>query len=62
MKQDVVILTYTFTVIWSFTESRIAFIQAVDSLGNFNEPYPVYAREFENRAYVPIVIKEAVAL
>jgi len=58
MEQDVVTLTYPFTITWTFNESRIVFVQAVDNAGNFSEPYPVYAREFENRVFLPIIFKQ----
>ena len=58
MEQDVVTLTYPFTITWTFNESRIVFVQAVDNAGNFSEPYPVYAREFENRVFLPVIFKQ----
>ncbi len=58
MVQDVITLIYPLTVTWGFNESRIAFVQAVDGVGNISEPYPVYAREFDNKVFLPIVIKQ----
>ncbi len=58
MVQDVLTLTYPLTITWGFNESRIAFVQAVDGVGNVSEPYPVYAREFDNKVFLPIVIKQ----
>ncbi len=58
MLQDMISLPYTSTVTWRFDESRVAWVQVKDGVGNVSEPYPVYAREIEwLKVYLPLVVK-----
>jgi murein DD-endopeptidase MepM/ murein hydrolase activator NlpD len=60
MQEGVVTLPYASTITWEFNESRIAWVQAEDSLGNLSAPHPVYASEsnIDNQVYLPLVMKQ----
>ena len=43
MVEDVVTVSYTPTVTWTFDDRRVVWVQLSDSVGNWSEPYPAYA-------------------
>jgi len=56
----VVTLPYTDTVTWVFDERRVLWVQVKDSVGNWSEPYPVYAAPMQatqQQLYLPLVLR-----
>jgi len=58
-REGVVTLPYTTTVEWAFDERRVAWVEVVDGVGNFSEPYPAFAaeRELGNKVHLPVIMK-----
>lgn len=58
-EENTVTIPYADTVSWTFNEERIVYIQVSDSVGNWSEPYPVYASEsgiqLDKQIFLPII-------
>ena len=60
MREGVVTQPYTTSLIWTFDQRRVVWVQIADSVDNWSEPYPAYAEQplvLDRRVYLPFITK-----
>lgn len=55
MIENVTTSAYTETTSWTFDDRKVVWVQVKDSVGNWSEPYPVYAGTSGGRVYLPLI-------